>query len=67
MHSPSKKYSDLFITREVLSCKAQNSVTDLPMNSPDGHELDCHISQIVAFLGKTGSERDLCLENKMEQ
>lgn len=37
------------------------------MNSPDGHELDCHIKQIVAFLDKTGSERDLCLEKKMEQ
>lgn len=43
---------------KVLSCKAQNFMIDLPMNSPDGHELDCHIRQNVAFLGKTDSETE---------
>jgi len=38
-------------------------VIDLPMNSPDGHELEFCISQIVA-LGKTSFERDLCLVGK---
>jgi len=33
------------------------------MNSPDGHELEFCISQIVA-LGKTSFERDLCLGGK---